>query len=188
VGKVVDSINEHIQEFIAAQHMYFVATAPLTETGHINLSPKGTDTFRVLSSNRVAYLDMTGSGNETSAHLTENGRITIMFCAFDGAPNILRLYGQGHTILPDSPEWAEFAVHFTLAVGYRQIIVADIDRVQTSCGYGVPFYDYVGERDQMARWAEAKGEDGLEKYRQQNNLCSIDGLPSALAVDIDPAS
>ncbi len=182
MAKVYDTISDSIREFIEAQHIFFVGTAPLSGNGHINVSPKGTNTFRVLSPNRVAYLDMTGSGNETSAHLLENQRITFMFCAFDGAPNILRLYGTGQTVLPDDPEWKELARHFELYFGYRQIIVAAIDRVQTSCGYGVPFYDFVGERDQMARWAEAKGEEGLVTYRQEKNVCSIDGLPTPLTV------
>jgi len=181
MAKVYEAIPDPMREFILAQHIFFVATAPLTASGHINLSPKGTDTFRVLSPNRVAYLDMTGSGNETSAHLLENQRITFMFCAFEGAPNILRLYGTGKAVLPGQPDWDELAAHFKLFFGLRQIIVADITRVQTSCGYGVPLYDFVGDRDQMARWAEAKGEDGLVAYRQEKNVCSVDGLPTALA-------
>ncbi len=185
MAKTYDSIPDTMRAFIAAQHMFFIGTAPLAPEGHINISPKGTDTFRILTANRVAYLDMTGSGNETSAHLLENKRITFMFCAFDGAPNILRLYGTGKAVLPDQSEWDELAAHFELVFGFRQIIVADITRVQTSCGYGVPLYDFAGDRDQMARWAETKGEDGLILYRQEKNLCSIDGLPTALAVRQD---
>jgi hypothetical protein len=181
VAKVHDTITEQLQAFIAQQHMFFVATAPLAADGHVNLSPKGTDCFRVLSPTRVCYLDMVGSGNETSAHLLENGRITFMFCAVAGAPNILRLYGQGATVLPGQPEWDELAAHFTLPTGTRQIIAASITRVQTSCGFGVPLYDYTGERDQMAKWAETKGVDGLAQYQQKNNRVSIDGLPTALA-------
>lgn len=180
MAKVYDAIPDAQIEFIHAQRMFFVGSAPLAESGHINVSPKGTDTFRILSPNRVAYLDMTGSGNETSAHLLENQRITFMFCAFDGAPNILRLYGTGKTVLPGQPEWDELAAKFELFYGYRQIIVADISRVQTSCGYGVPLYDFVGDRDQMARWCENKGDDGLVKYRQEKNVRSVDGLPTAL--------
>jgi hypothetical protein len=161
--------------------MFFVATAPLGETGHVNLSPKGMDCFRILGPERVGYVDLIGSGNETSAHLLENGRITFMFCALDGPPNILRLYGAGHTVLPGSPEWDELSPRFTLFPATRQLIVADITRVQTSCGFGVPLYEYVGERDHLFRWAEKRGPTGLESYVQEYNSASIDGLPSALA-------
>lgn len=175
MAKVIESIDESVQKFIAKQHMFFVATAP-NEGGHVNVSPKGYDSFRILSPHRVAYLDLTGSGNETSAHLHQNGRITFMFCAFEGAPNILRLFGQGRVILPDTPEWDELIGQFTPTLGARQIIVAEIDRVQTSCGYSIPFFDYKGERETLVKWAENKGEDGLEEYHAQKNVCSIDGL------------
>ena len=181
MAKTYEAITEHLQQFILAQHVFFVATAPLDGNGHVNVSPKGLDTFSVLSPNRVAYLDMTGSGNETSAHLLENGRITFMFCAFDGTPSVLRLYGQGWTVVPGQPEWGELTTHFVLYPGVRQIIVADITRVQTACGSGVPLYDYVGERDQMLRWAEAEGVDKLSEYQREWNGRSIDGLPTALA-------
>src|ERR1043165_7840509 len=180
MGKFHDSILDHHKEFIEHQKMFFVATAPLTGEGHINLSPKGLDSFRVLSPSKVAYLDIVGSGNETSAHLLENGRITIMFCAFDGPPNILRLYGQGYTVLPESDEWSSLFKLFTPQPAIRQIIVADIHKVQTSCGYSVPLYEYTGERDQMDKWATAKGESGLEVYRKEKNRVSIAGLPTAL--------
>lgn len=183
MAKVHEAITEQIRAFIARQHIFFVSTAPLDAGGHVNLSPKGTDSFRVLAADRVGYMDMVGSGNETSAHLLENGRITFMFCAFDGPPNILRLYGRGRTVLPGQPEWDELAPQFTLHTGTRQLIVADITRVQTSCGFGVPLYDYAGERDQMFNWADSKGADGLALYQQQNNLTSIDGLPTALAAE-----
>ncbi len=126
-------------------------------------------------------MDLIGSGNETSAHLLENGRITFMFCAFEGPPSILRLYGQGHTVLPGDPEWEELAPHFTLYPSTRQLIVADITRVQTSCGFGVPLYDYVGEREHHFKWADKLGEAGLATYQQEHNAHSIDGLPSALS-------
>lgn len=148
----------------------------------MNVSPKGIDSFRVLSPNRVAYMDLIGSGNETSAHLLENGRITFMFCAFDGSPNILRLYGAGRSVLPGASEWEELASHFEIYPSTRQIIVADISRVQTSCGYGVPKYDYVGEREQHFKWAEKKGIPGLADYQRENNSCSIDGLPTPLGL------
>jgi hypothetical protein len=180
MAKVHDSITDKIREFIARQHLFFVASAPLTGEGHINLSPKGMDCFRVLSPHRVGYMDVTGSGNETSAHLRENGRITFMFCAFDGPPNILRLYGKGHAVLPGTPEWDDLCPHFNILSSTRQLIVADISRVQTSCGFGVPLYEYEGERDQHFRWAEEVGVDGLVEYREAKNRVSIDGLPTAL--------
>ncbi len=182
MAKFYESMSEHIQDFIRAQHVFFVASAPLSAEGHVNVSPKGLDCFRILSPNQVAYLDMTGSGNETSAHMNENGRVTFMFCAFDGPPNIVRLFGKGRTILPDTPEWDSMIGKFTTFLGMRQIIIADIDLVQTSCGFGVPFYDYVGERDTMMEWADKKGSDGLVTYRAEKNSCSLDKLPSPLGL------
>lgn len=181
MAKVFDSITEPLQQFIAAQHIFFVATAPLSPTGHVNLSPKGLDSFRILSPNQVAYLDLTGSGNETSAHLQENSRITFMFCAFQGAPLILRLYGQGRTVLFDDPDWDALSRLFPDIPGTRQIILAEIDRVQTSCGTGVPFYTYQSDRDDIVTWATKKGEAGLQTYWQQKNLVSVDGLPTPRA-------
>jgi hypothetical protein len=182
MGKFHPSINDSIREFIKNQKIFFVGTAPLMEHGHINLSPKGTDSFRVISETKVGYLDIVGSGNETSAHILENGRITFMFCAFEGAPNILRLYGTGETLLPGHAEWEVYNPLFDLVLGTRQIILADIDKVQTSCGFGVPYFDYRGERDQMQKWAEKKGEEGLEIYKMEKNRISLDGLPTALAL------
>ena len=181
MGKVYDQIGDDLRKFIEKQPMFFVATAPLSAEGHVNLSPKGLDSFRILSPNRVAYLDMTGSGNETSAHINENGRITFMFCAFTGSPMIIRLYGTGRTIVPETPEWELLVANFETYYGCRQIIVADITRVASSCGYGVPRMELVEQRDTMLKWAEAKGDDGLVKYRQQKNQCSIDGLSAPLA-------
>ncbi len=183
MAKVYETITDHMREFIAAQRVFFVSSAPLKEDGHINLSPKGLDCFRVLSSNCVAYMDLISSGNETSAHTLENGRITIMFCAFDGPPNILRLYGTGRTVLPGSPEWAEISPLFTIYPSTRQIIVADITRTQTSCGFGVPLYEYVGERDHHFKWAETLGSEGLQQYRTKHNQTSIDGLPTPLLIE-----
>ena len=180
MGKFSDTIQPSHQAFIEHQKMFFVASAPLSGDGHINLSPKGLDSFRVLSPSLVAYLDITGSGNETSAHLLENGRITFMFCAFDGPPNILRLYGKGRTVLPNDAEWAALSSLFIPPLATRQIIVADIHKVQTSCGFSVPLYEYIGERDHADKWAEKKGPEGLEVYRQEKNRVSIDGLPTAL--------
>jgi hypothetical protein len=180
MGKFHHTIQPGHKEFIERQKMFFVATAPLSRDGHINLSPKGMDSFRVLSPTCVAYMDIVGSGNETSAHALENGRITFMFCAFDGPPNILRLYGKGRTVLPGSQEWPELSVLFELQLATRQIIVADIHKVQTSCGFSVPLYEYTGERDHAEKWVRSKGADGLEKYKQEKNLYSIDGLPTAM--------
>jgi hypothetical protein len=172
-----------MQEFIAAQPLFFVATAPRADDGHVNVSPKGLDTFRVLSAKCVAYLDLTGSGNETAAHLLENGRITLMFCAFSGKPSILRLYGRGRCVLPHSPEWPELSGRFTLLAGARQIIVCEVERVQTSCGMAVPQMQLESQRDALLKWAAAKGDEGLRQYRQKKNLQSIDGIPTPLAAE-----
>lgn len=185
MGKFHNTIQEHHDAFIKKQKMFFVATAPLKSDGHVNLSPKGLDCFRILSPRRVAYMDIVGSGNETSAHILENGRITFMFCAFEDAPNILRLYGKGHTVLPDDASWAELSAHFNLQPATRQIIVADIHIVQTSCGFVVPLYEYLGERDHAQKWAEKKGPDGLKEYKKEKNLLSLDGLPTALGIEQD---
>lgn len=182
MGKLHDSIKPAHKEFIEKQHIFFVATAPLSADGRVNVSPKGLDCFRVLSEYKVAYMDLISSGNETSAHTLENGRITIMFCSFEGAPNILRLYGKGSTILPGTPQWGDYAPHFTIYPSTRQIIVAEIDMVQTSCGFGVPLYEYAGERDIHFDWADKKGKDGLLEYIQQNNLESLDGLPTVIGL------
>ena len=181
MGKEQYYITEDHREFIAKQRMFFVCTAPLSGEGHINLSPKGFDCFRVLSATKVGYLDIVGSGNETSAHLLENGRITFMFCAFDGPPKILRLYGKGKTVLPADTEWQELSKQFSVLPATRQIIVADIFKVKSSCGFGVPFYNYTGERDHAIKWAESKGKDGLEEYKKEKNMISIDGLPTPIA-------
>jgi hypothetical protein len=180
MAKFFDQISPAHAEFIGKQHVFFVASAPLAAESHVNLSPKGLDSFRILGPNSVAYLDLTGSGNETSAHLMENGRITIMFCAFSGNPLILRLYGRGDVVLPDTERWAAFAPHFTLLPGARQIIAIDVYSVQTSCGFAVPKLEYREDRQKLVDWAEQRGEDGLVKYRRDKNVCSIDGLPTPL--------
>lgn len=181
MGKFFEEISTAHKSFIEKQKMYFVASAPLSADGHVNLSPKGIDSFRVISVSRVMYLDIVGSGNETSAHILENGRITIMFCAYEGPPNILRLYGKGYTVLPGDAEWSELSAQFVLPLAVRQIIVADVDMVQTSCGFSVPYYEYAGERDHAEKWALNKGADGLEKYKKEKNMLSLDGLPTAMA-------
>lgn len=182
MGKFYDHITESLQTFITDQHMFFVGSAPLSGEGHVNLSPKGLDSFRVLTPNRVAYMDLVSSGNETSAHLLENGRITFMFCSFDGPPKILRLYGQGYTVLPDHQDWPKLSAHFKILPSTRQLIVAEISSVQSSCGYGVPLFDYTGEREHHFKWAETLGHEGLEAYRQNHNMVSLDGLPSPLGL------
>jgi hypothetical protein len=181
MAKFHNSMADAHIAFITKQKMFFTATAPLNAEGHINLSPKGLDSFRVLSSTKVAYMDIIGSGNETSAHILENERITFMFCAFDGPPNILRLYGKGQTILPGDDQWNELVKLFTLHPSIRQFIVADIYKVQTSCGFSVPLYEYTGERDHSYKWAETKGNEGLQQYIKDKNMVSMDGLPTALA-------
>ncbi|MEP7144148.1 MAG: pyridoxamine 5'-phosphate oxidase family protein [Ferruginibacter sp.] len=182
MGKFYESISPAHQEFIEKQHLFFVSSAPLSQQGHINLSPKGLDCFRVLSANKCAYMDLISSGNETSAHTLENGRITFMFCSFVGAPVILRLYGKGFTILPGTKEWDAYAPHFVIHPSTRQIIVAEISKVQTSCGFGVPLYTYEGERKIHFEWAEKKSEKGLEDYIKEKNLKSMDGLPTVLGL------
>ncbi len=164
------------------QHIFFVGSAPLSADGHVNLSPKGLDCFQVLSENKVAYMDLISSGNETSAHTLENGRITFMFCSFVEVPLILRLYGNGFTVLPETEEWNNYSSKFKIYQSTRQIIVADIDKVQTSCGFGVPRYEYAGERNIHFEWAERKGSNGLHEYIQANNLKSLDGLPTNLGL------
>ena len=182
MARIYPEITDELRGFIERQHLFFVATAPLAADGHVNMSPKGLGAFRVLDRHRVAYLDLTGSGNETSAHLQENGRITFMFCAFDGPPRILRLYGTGTTVLPASDEWNALRPQFADHTGARQIIVAEIDRVQTSCGFGVPRYVYEGQRDLLDSWSETKGVDGLMTYRLEKNVRSIDDLPTPIGV------
>lgn len=174
MGVVYHSISPEHESFIANQKMFFVGTAD--SSGHVNISPKGHNVFRILSPNKVAYLDLTGSGNETSAHISRNNRITYMFVAFEGKPLILRLYGTGKVILPSTPEWEDIAGHFELLPGYRQVIVSDIDIVKTSCGYSVPFYSYEGERNLLIDWATNKGDVKLQQYRRDKNSISMDGI------------
>jgi hypothetical protein len=177
VGKTYPIIDETLRKFIEAQSVYFVATAPMDPSGHINISPKGLDTFRILGDTTVAYLDLTGSGIETVAHLKENSRITVMFCAFQGLANILRLYGRGRVVEPHQAEYAELYSQFPAHLGARSIIVIEVSRIADSCGWGVPHLKYEGERDQLDVWAEKRGADGLRDYRLQKNSASIDGLP-----------
>lgn len=164
--------NKHI-EFINDQHLFFVGTAG--KEGLVNVSPKGMDSFRVLDSSKVAWLNLTGSGNETAAHVLENQRMTIMFCSFARQPLILRLYGKARVVHPRDEEWTALADLFPEYTGARQIFEVKLDLVQTSCGYAVPFYDLVGERPTLSKWADNRGRDGVQQYWQQKNTVSLDG-------------
>jgi Pyridoxamine 5'-phosphate oxidase len=178
MAKFYTQLDDKLCEFIAAQKLFFTATAPIE--GRINLSPKGIDSFRCLDFNRVAYLDLTGSGNETASHLQQNGRMTMMFCSFTDKPLILRLYGKGEVVLPETEKWDDLIDRFTDLPGKRQLILLQLESVQTSCGYGVPIYELQEERSTLTDWAVNKGEDGVRAYQLQNNLVSIDGLPNHL--------
>lgn len=180
MAKVHETIDDRITEFINAQKMFFVATAPSGDAGHVNMSPKGYDSFRILGSNKVAYLDLGGSGIETVAHLRQNGRITFMFCAFEGKPNILRLYGKGQAVCFDEPGFAEKLSLFPSFPKARAVITADITRIQDSCGWGVPFYDYAGERDQLVRVNAHRTDEDWRDRRYASNSVSIDGLPGLI--------
>jgi hypothetical protein len=176
MGKVYETISLEMQEWVAAQKMFFVATAPLADAGFVNCSPKGGDTFRVLDELTVAYQDLTGSGIETIAHLKENGRIVVMFCAFEGAPKIVRFHGTGEVIEHDHPEFAVLTNLFPYNAGTRAIIRIHVTRVSDSCGFAVPRYDFVEPRDVLDKWATQKGEDGTKAYRDEKNVSSLDGL------------
>jgi hypothetical protein len=177
MGRAYEHLTPQLQAFVEAQHMFVVATAP-SRGGHVNVSPKGLDTFRVLDERTVAYLDLTGSGAETIAHLRENGRITLMFSAFEGPPNIVRLYGHGAVVVPGDDRFAELVARFPEQPGTRAVIVATLDRVSSSCGFAVPRYEHVADRSQLTEWAERKGPDGIEEYWVEKNTTSIDGLPA----------
>lgn len=178
MGRVYDEITPQIAELVAAQHLFFVATAPSGTDGHVNLSPKGLDTFAVLSPNEVAYLDLTGSGAETMAHLLDNGRITLMFCTFEGPPMIVRIYGTGEVIPVDAPGAEPLLAHFPANPGSRAVIRIGVERVSASCGYAVPEMTFVRDRSRLDEWAESQGPDGLAEYRDEKNAESIDGLPA----------
>ena len=177
MGKIYEQIDARLETFIRNQKMFFVGTAPLSAEGMVNVSPKGLDSFAILDPHTVAYLDLSGSGIETIAHLRENGRIVIMFCAFEGPPNIVRLHGTGEAIMPDDPAFAALAARFPSYPGTRSIIRVHCTRISDSCGFGVPRYELAGQRSQLTDWAERKGPEGMRDYRQKNNAHSIDGLP-----------
>ena len=177
--KLHDGIDQRLRSFIEAQHVFFVATAPLAAEGHVNVSPKGmAGTFAVLDEHRVAYLDLTGSGAETVAHLRENGRVAVMFCAFQGPPNVVRLHGTARYLELGQREFDEHRSLFADHPGARGIVVVDVERVSDSCGYAVPLMTHDGDRDLLTRWAGNRGEEGLASYRATKNAASIDGLPA----------
>lgn len=175
MAKFYTALDDRLKAFIAEQKIFFTGTAPVE--GRINVSPKGMDTFRVLDDVTVGYLDVTGSGNETSAHIEQNGRLTIMMCSFDETPTIFRMYGRGEVVRLGDARWEELHPQFADTPGQRQIILLHLESAQTSCGFGVPLYEYQGERGTMIDWAVKKG-DAIEQYRQDKNLTSIDGLPT----------
>ena len=182
MGRTHAQIDDALAEWISAQPVFFVGTAPLAGDGHVNVSPKGlAGTFAVLGPLEVAYLDLTGSGVETIAHLRENGRITLMWCAFDGPPRIVRVQGRGRAVRPTDDGFDALLDRFTgtdhLRTGLRSIVVVDVDRVGDSCGYAVPRMDLVEDRDQLVKWADRKGRDGVAEYWAQKNVTSVDGLP-----------
>lgn len=178
MGKLFDAIDPALEAFIRSQQMFFVATAPLGAGGHINLSPKGLDTLRVLDPRTLAYLDYVGSGAETVAHLRENGRIVLMLCAFQGPPRIVRFHGRGEAIEPQDPEFAALRPVFPPEPAARAIIRISIERIADSCGFGVPLYAFEGQRTQIPNWAARKGAPGLRDYQVEKNRASIDGLPA----------
>jgi hypothetical protein len=176
MGQQYSEISDKLKLFIKDQKMFFVGTA--TSDSRVNISPKGMDSLKVLSNNRVVWLNVTGSGNETSAHIQENNRMTIMFTAFEGKPMILRLYGKAKVVHKNNSEWSELFSLFQPIPGARQIFDLTVDLVQTSCGMAVPFFDYVEERELLKNWATKQGEEGLKEYWQKNNQESLDGKPT----------
>lgn len=178
MAKFYDRLTPELKTFIEAQHIFFVATAP--HDGRVNLSPKGMDALRIINDSEIAYLDLTGSGNETAAHLLENDRITIMFCSFTEKPLILRLYGRGVSLRAKDAQWSDYLSLFPEIAGTRQIVRVNVESVQTSCGFAVPFFEFGGDRQTLKEWAETKGESGVYEYWQKNNQRSIDGLPTGI--------
>lgn len=183
MGKAYQEIDARIQRWVERQKLFFVATAPHADDGLINCSPKGMDALRIVDERTLAYGDIGGSGIETVAHLKENGRIVIMLCAFDGPPKIFRFYGRGRVLQPDDDGFAALAERFSHLPTIRNLIVVDVELIRDSCGYGVPFYDYRGERESLTNWVNAKTEQELEEYRRAKNAQSLDGLPG---LTLDP--
>lgn len=177
MGKEFEAIDDKLQRWIEKQRMFFVATAPLDGNGHVNCSPKGLDSLRVLGPRQLAYVDLGGSGIETVAHIRENQRITIMLCAFDGPPKIFRFYGRGRAVEPGNTEFNDLVARFPEQPSVRNIIVIDVERIMDSCGYGVPEFDFRKDRESMANWINSKTDEELAQYRRDNNSESLDGLP-----------
>lgn len=177
MGKVFRGIDADLAQWIAVQPMFFVASAPLAAEGLVNVSPRGQDCFSVLGELQVGWVDFTGSGVETIAHLRQNGRITLMWCAFSGPPRIVRLHGTGTVHLPGAPRYDEVVARHPSHPSTRAVVTVDVNRISDSCGYGVPLMDHVGERDQMLRWAQAKGPEAVLAYQAERNAASLDGLP-----------
>lgn len=178
MGKVYEGITPELEAWVEKQPVFFVGTAPLAGGGHVNVSPKGLDSLRILGPRRVAYLDLTGSGAETIAHVRENGRIVIMFCAFSGPPKIVRFHGKARIVTPREPAWGAMRGHFPDHLGARALVDIDVTRVSDSCGYGVPTFEKMSQREALDLWTQKRGADGLVAYRQQKNARSIDGLPA----------
>lgn len=185
MGRTYDVLDDRLRDFIARQQMFFVATAPLSADGHVNLSPKGLDTFRILGPDHVAYLDCNGSGAETIAHARENGRITVMFCAFEGPPKIVRLHGRAAVVEPGDGEFPELRALLPSELEARAVIRVHLERISDSCGFGVPLFTLQGDRTQLGDWAERKGPDGIAAYQREKNARSIDGLPALRSVTPD---
>ena len=178
MSKQIPTITTELADWIGRQKIFFVASAPLSADGHVNCSPKGGDTFRVIGPRSVAYADYTGSGAETAAHVNENGRIVLMFCAFEGPPQIARLHGRAEVVELSHPEYASLAGLFPSHPGVRAIIRVAVSRISTSCGYAVPFMNYKAERETLDRWTKSKGPEGVRAYQREKNKTSIDGLPA----------
>jgi len=177
MGKIFDGVDAELSVWITAAPLWFVATAPLARDGRVNVSPRGHDTLSVLGPHRVGWVDYTGSGVETIAHLRENGRITVMFCSYDARPRIVRLHGHGTVALPGEAAYEQVVALHPAHPSTRAVVLVDVERVSDSCGYGVPVMEVVGERDLMRLTAQKKGPEGLAAYRAQHNAVSIDGLP-----------
>lgn len=181
MAKFFDKIDPAHRAFIEAQHVFFTGTA--AQTGRVNVSPKGMDALRVVGENRILWLNLTGSGNETAGHLQQVNRVTLMWCSFEKRPQILRCYGTARAVHPRDKEWDDLIGHFDLIPGTRQIFDVHVAEVQTSCGYSIPYMDYAGERDTLVKWAEDKGETGLQKHWRERNTETIDGFPTGM---VDP--
>ncbi len=177
MARTYEGITEELAEFIGRQHIFFVGTAPSGDGGHVNVSPKGLDTFRVIDDHTVAWLDLTGSGIETVSHLRDNGRVVVMFCAFEGPPRIVRLHGSGEVLSVDDPAASSLVSRFPEYPGSRSVVRVDVERIATSCGYAVPLMEYRGERSTLVEWAERKGPAGIAAYHAEKNATSVDGLP-----------